>query len=639
VNQEYNTNSGEGRGNPDTRHAAEQYLRAGVMVIPVPAGEKNPNRPGWQRERWAVEDVPSLWNNGQGIGALRGGPSGSRVDIDCDWREACAAAPYIAPRTRTFGRPGAPASHYVLHATGTLPKTKRYKVPGDGDDRSVVELLSTGTQSLVSPSLHHSGERRRWYDERAAAKIEGAECEAIAADIATAALIARNWPGQGARHDYTLAATGYIGRRLPQERAERVMEAAIHASGDEEAHGQMRDVRSTLDSLEAGKPATGGPTLNAIAPGVVDQLRRWHGWGAEQRTEHVGPDHGAPSFNLTDLGNAERLVARHGADLRYCHPWGKWLAWDGIRWVVDASGEVERRVIETVRGIYAEAEDATDSTKRRNIAQHAMRSESHLRIEAMMALARSMPGIPVAPDDLDNDTWLLNAQNGAVSLKSAELRPHRREDLITKLAPVEYNGAADAPTWKAALERWLPFEALRRFVQRLFGYALTGDVSEQVLPFLHGPGANGKTTMTNTALEMMGDYGQQAAPDLLLAKRGSHPTELADLFGARLVASVEVEDGRRLAESLVKQLTGGDRIKARRMREDFWEFAPTHKVFLAANHKPVVRGTDHAIWRRIKLVPFDVVIPKGEQDSRLPKKLRAELPGILAWAVHGCLEW
>jgi putative DNA primase/helicase len=173
----------------------------------------------------------------------------------------------------------------------------------------------------------------------------------------------------------------------------------------------------------------------------------------------------------------------------------------------------------------------------------------------------------------------------------------------------------------------------------LCGYALTGSVSEQVLPVLYGTGANGKSTVLNALLTALGDYGMQAAPDLLVAKRGSHPTELADLFGMRFVASIEVEDGSRLAESLVKQLTGGDRIKARRMRQDFWEFEPTHKVLMACNHKPQVRGTDNAIWRRLRLLPFTETIPPAEQDRDLPEKLRFELPGILAWAVEGCLEW
>jgi len=233
---------------------------------------------------------------------------------------------------------------------------------------------------------------------------------------------------------------------------------------------------------------------------------------------------------------------------------------------------------------------------------------------------------------------MLNVENGTVDL-SGELREHRRENMITKLAPVEYDPDAKAPIFDAFLKRILPSEALRKFMQRAIGYAAAGIVSEEVLVILYGTGANGKSTLVNIIMEALGDYAMQAAPELLLAKRGSHPTELADLFGARLVASVEVDEGRRLAESLVKQLTGRDPIKARRMREDFWQFDPTHTVFLATNHRPEVRGTDHAIWRRIKLVPFEVTIPESEQDKRLVEKLRKELPGILAWIVRGCLEY
>ena len=195
-------------------------------MIPVAAGEKNPNRGGWQKERHTIEDVPRLWNNGQGVGILWGEPSGGMVDIDLDWPEARAAATYILPRTRTFGRPGAPESHWVYRVVGAVPKSKKFKIPGKGPDRCVVEVLSTGAQSLVPPSLHASGERRAWHRDRPAADADGAVLMEGAADMATAAFIAHNWPGQGARHDYALAATGYIGRHLPRERAERVMVAA-----------------------------------------------------------------------------------------------------------------------------------------------------------------------------------------------------------------------------------------------------------------------------------------------------------------------------------------------------------------------------------------------------------------------------
>jgi putative DNA primase/helicase len=342
---------------------------------------------------------------------------------------------------------------------------------------------------------------------------------------------------------------------------------------------------------------------------------------------------------LTDFGNAERFVDEYGDRVRWCGPWGKWLVYDGRRWVLDDTGVVERWMKATVRAIYAEAAEVEDSQERKAIADHAKRSESSQRIDGALRLARSEPGIPVLPRDLDADPWLLNVLNGTIDLRTGELRPHDREDLITKLAPVEYDPDARAPTFEAFMARVLPSEVLRRFVQRVIGYAAAGVVSEEVLVILYGVGANGKSTLVNVVMEALGDYAMQAAPDLLLAKKGSHPTELADLFGARFVASVETDEGRRLAEGLVKQLTGRDPIKARRMREDFWQFDPTHTVFLATNHRPEVKGTDHAIWRRLKLAPFEVTIPEAEQDKGLPEKLREELPGILAWIVAGCLDW
>ncbi|MCH7577241.1 MAG: hypothetical protein IH822_05550 [Chloroflexi bacterium] len=343
----------------------------------------------------------------------------------------------------------------------------------------------------------------------------------------------------------------------------------------------------------------------------------------------------------TDLGNALRLVHHHGEDLRYCYPSSKWYVWSGTRWARDDTGEVHRRAKDAVRTIYAEAGDADDPERRTKLAAHAMRSEAEARIAAMVVLARSETGIPVMPQELDADPWLLNVQNGTIDLKTGELREHKRGHLITKLAPVTYGLKAACPRWLSFLDRIMDGNgALIDYIQKAIGYTLTGDVSEQVLFFQHGTGANGKSTLSETVLALLGDYGKQAAPGLLTVKRGeTHPTEIADLAGARFVTSVEVDEGRRLAEALTKWLTGGDRVKARHMRQDFFEFAPTHKLWLSANHKPTVLGADLAVWRRIRLIPFNVVIPESEQDRTLPAKLKAELPGILNWALEGCLLW
>lgn len=357
----------------------------------------------------------------------------------------------------------------------------------------------------------------------------------------------------------------------------------------------------------------------------------------------VQPNADEPPTGLgySDLDNAVRLAERHGQDLRYCWPWRKWLAWDGRRWRVDDTGEVARQAKETVRQMIREAAAIEDDEAREKALDAARKCQARHKIEAMVALAASEPGIPVLPEEMDRDPWLLNVVNGTIDLRTGELRPHRREDMLTKLAPVEYDPEAKCHRWEAFLDRIMAGnKELIRYLQKAAGYSLTADVSEQVFFLLHGSGANGKSVFLNTLLAVLGDYGTQAAPDLLMAKKSErHPTELADLRGARLVVALETEEGRRLAESLVKWLTGGDRIKARRMREDFFEFASTFKIWLASNHKPIVRGSDYAMWRRIRLIPFTVTIPPEEQDKQLPAKLREELPGILRWAVEGCLAW
>jgi putative DNA primase/helicase len=290
-----------------------------------------------------------------------------------------------------------------------------------------------------------------------------------------------------------------------------------------------------------------------------------------------------------------------------------------------------------------ETSDLKEALKKATtVLNHCLKSEAAPRINAMLDLARSEPDIPILPEQLDRHPWLLNCPNGTLELQTGTLREHRREDYITKLCPTPYDPNATAPQWEAFLSRIFDKKSgLIAYVQRMLGCCLTGDVSEQLVWIFWGVGANGKSTLLNTFIEMLSnDYAIKAAPELVMVKRGeTHPTERADLFGRRLAVCVETDEGRKLAEALVKDLTGGDRQRARRMKEDFWEFTPTHKIILCTNHKPAIAGTDHAMWRRVRLIPFTVIIPEAEQDKRLPEKLQAELPGVLAWCVRGCLDW
>ncbi|MDX2091219.1 MAG: phage/plasmid primase, P4 family [Kofleriaceae bacterium] len=342
----------------------------------------------------------------------------------------------------------------------------------------------------------------------------------------------------------------------------------------------------------------------------------------------------------TDTTNAEMFARQHGADLRWVSDWGTWVRYDGTRWIRMPSETMIKLAIDTVRSYYALA-NGLDHDRRdeaTKVAKHALASETAARLHSMIDLAR---GLLVAPaSEFDQDTYVLNVPNGSIDLRTCLLRPHRREDMHTLMSPIAFDATAPAPLWEAFLARVLPDVELRTFVQRYIGYCLTGDVGEQVFAFFHGRGANGKSTFLEVVQHVLGEYAKAGAPDLLLAKKGeAHPTEQADLKGARLVVCQEVEAGRQWAERNVKALTGGDTIKARFMRQDFFEFRPTHKFIVSANPRPKVRGQEEAIWRRIKLVPFEVTIPEAERDPGLPRKLKAEAPGILAWAVRGCLAW
>lgn len=344
---------------------------------------------------------------------------------------------------------------------------------------------------------------------------------------------------------------------------------------------------------------------------------------------------------LTDLGNAERLADRHGHELRYGHETGQWLVWSGKRWEIDQKGTVMAKAALTARSIYQEAAKCPDPDRARLVGQWAGKSESRHRLEAMIALAKSQRAIAIKSEQLDSEYWLFNVLNGTIDLRTGQLRPHDPADLITKIANTDFRPGAPCPRWHAFLDRVFNCDlALIQFVQRWCGMSLTGDIREQLLVIFYGQGNNGKNVLLDTVCGIMGDYASTAPPELLtVSKQREHPTEIADLWGRRLVIASETEEGASLRLQLIKRLTGDARLKGRFMRQDFFEFPRTHKLILVTNNRPKVSENTEAAWRRIRLIPFNVVVPPEERDPTLIDKLRVEWPGILAWMVQGCLDW
>lgn len=347
-------------------------------------------------------------------------------------------------------------------------------------------------------------------------------------------------------------------------------------------------------------------------------------------------------YRMNDIGNAQRLIDVFGKDLRYCHKWKKWLVWDGKRWNEDAPYIVTQYAQAAVDGMYADADEIFDYREREDFLEFAVKSGNSPRISAMLTIAQDAKSIPITPDDLDTEKFYLNCANGTVDLRTGYMKAHDRSDLLTKLLPVPWNPTAQCPQWENFLYRIMDGnKKLVEFLRRAIGYSLTGSTREQCLFVLYGTGRNGKSTLLNTIKRLLGEYARQSAAETFMVKKNTSGPgdDVAMLRGARFVTAIETEENQRLAESMVKQLTGGDTVSVRRLYENFFEFEPEFKIFLATNHKPNIRGVDEGIWRRIRLVPFAVRISDDEVDPDLDQKLAEELEGILSWCVQGCLDW
>lgn len=348
-------------------------------------------------------------------------------------------------------------------------------------------------------------------------------------------------------------------------------------------------------------------------------------------------------FSHTDMGNANRFAYLYGDSVRYVNAWNSWLVWNGSRWVEDDLGGIDIKCKATISAMRLEATSSPTQAMADQTYRWALNSQAVNHVTALKTLAKSEPIIMSSPDNWDKNPMLLNMKNGSYHLDLREFKPHSKDDYCSKICPVEYKPDADCPNWVRFINRIMDNDAKKiSYLQRVLGYSLTGMTNEQKIFFFIGTGANGKSTLLDVMQNLMGSYSKVGAPELLTttkAGESKHPAAIADIAGARLVVCSETEKGTFLSEGLVKALTGEQRIKARYMGKNWFQFTATHKIIMAANHRPVVRGSDNGIWRRIEVLPFDVVIPKEERDVDLIYKLTRELSGIFNWCLTGYYEY
>ena len=346
---------------------------------------------------------------------------------------------------------------------------------------------------------------------------------------------------------------------------------------------------------------------------------------------------------LNDAGNATRFANQWGEDVRYVPELRQWLVWNDSYWQLDAVGAVMEMAKKTAFEIYAEGNQVSDTQGRDRIVHHSKMSQQAPRLSAMLALAESIPTLVVPIAKLDADPWLLGLKNGTLHLREGTLTPPRRDQYITKISPVAFDAEAECPAFCEFLTMIMGGdEELVAYLQRVLGYMLTGDTREQRLFFLYGTGANGKSTLLNICKGLLGaELCRQTPVKTIMddSNRSGATPELACLKSARAVMTTEVDEGSFLSESLVKQMTGGDPVAARPLYGAPIEFVPWFKLFVAGNHKPIIRAGGEGMWRRIDLIPFEVTIAPEQRDLKLGEKLRAELPGILNWALAGCCTW
>lgn len=670
--------------NPVFRNSAIRYVeKRNWHVFALQPRTKLPaTTHGWKDAVNDAEAVREMWGARECNIGLACGPISGVFVLDVD-----------ATPPKSGGLTGPEALAILEERNGALPPTLRVSTGGDGwhiyfrwpqwrplrnrarikidGQQTGLDVRAEGGYVVLPPSIHPSGGVYRWDMERTELLdapgwlldlLDPPKVEAPKALQATAPVSASD--------------IEHYGRKALSNAVER-----IHAAAEGDRHGAIYREAAGMGELVAGGVlqadvveaalVAAGLAIGKARAEVERTVRDGMKQGATQpRTPQPRPVRGtavAPNGNIyrpSDAGNAERLVDRFGPDVRWSDgvQGDGWLVWDGTRWAPDNMRQLNTYALHVGRDVIAHA--AAVSQQLRDVQARAgsppspaesaqisaLRTEAKLwerwardsemvgHVKAMQTLAQGH--VAIDQERLDADAWALNTPSGVVRLLTGGLEPHDRDALHTKITGASPEG--DCPTWIAFLTRIMGGDAeMVAFLQRVVGYCLTGSTREQCIFILYGNGSNGKSTFLDTIRSVLGDYVRHARAETFMKdnRGGGIPNDVAALRGARVVTASEPSQGERLDESLVKEMTGDSAMTARFMRGEFFTFQPQFKVLLATNHRPVIRGTDHGIWRRIRLVPFTEKISDEEKDRELGAKLAREASGILRWAVEGCLAW
>lgn len=645
----------ESRPRPGTPEAvALQYTMRDWNPVPIAYRQKKPSGNDWQHRVITGSKVHRIFGDKpQNIGVQLGPKSGGLIDLDLDCSEAIEIASAVLPHTDAiFGRASKRDSHRLyttslaskldqaaLQFKDPVSKTMLLEVRIGGGDK--------GAQTVFPGSVHESGEPIVWEVDGEPAQVEDDDLLRGAKLLAALCVFARYWPAKpkpgesGGRHDAALTLGGFLARcGFSAAHAKLCVEWVARAAKDEDRRDRGRAAEDASIAYQKGTPTRGYPALKELfGEKISEKAAEWLGY--DGRRDQARPaDLGEHPANQVGVGPAKRsndivtedsaaqeFVDLHGESLRYCHTRAAWFHWDGVRWKQDGTG----RAFDYARKLARRLSKDQDEKKRyitnkTNFAAGVERFSKHDQLVA------------VTSEYWDRDPWLLGTPGGTVNLRTGALQPSSPENGITKTTAVTPS-ADGCPRWLAFLSEATNHDpALIRFLQQWCGYCLTGETSEHALLFVYGTGGNGKSVYLNTASWIMKDYAAISAMETFTASNNDkHPTDLAMLCGARVVTASETEAGRAWAEARIKQMTGGDPITARFMRQDFFTYVPQFKLTIIGNHKPTLSNVDEAARRRFNIVPF--IHKPPSPDRQLPEKLMAEAPAILQWMIEGCLDW